>query len=203
MNFLAHAYLSFGAPAVLAGNMSADFVKGSDLSAYPAAMRAGIRLHRAIDQFTDTHPDTRAARTVFTAACGRYSGVFLDIAYDYFLANDGRYFPEGSLEAFARVTYVSLEAQQDSLPAGFRRLLPHMRDHDWLASYRHPEGVQHAFGNIFRRARYLEPSDDAYRAFEKGRDQLDAHYRHFMPLLTAFARELYERQLGRLAEEPE
>ncbi len=35
MNYLAHAYLSFGDPDILAGNMISDFVKGKKKFDYP------------------------------------------------------------------------------------------------------------------------------------------------------------------------
>jgi acyl carrier protein phosphodiesterase len=54
MNYLAHAYLSFGIPEITLGNLISDFVKGKKKNDYPAAIQRGIMLHRAIDTFTDT-----------------------------------------------------------------------------------------------------------------------------------------------------
>ena len=65
MNYLAHAYLSFGMPAITVGNLISDFVKGKQKFTYPAAIQQGIVLHRAIDTFTDTHAVTRKAKTFF------------------------------------------------------------------------------------------------------------------------------------------
>ena len=61
MNFLAHAYLSFGQPEILVGNMISDFVKGKKKFDYPGGIQAGMQLHRAIDTFTDAHPATKEA----------------------------------------------------------------------------------------------------------------------------------------------
>jgi len=52
MNYLAHAYLSFNEPELLLGNMVSDYVKGKKQFDFPKRMQAGIRLHRAIDEFT-------------------------------------------------------------------------------------------------------------------------------------------------------
>ncbi len=41
MNYLAHAYLSFNDPDVLAGNMISDFVKGKKKFDYPGAHTHG------------------------------------------------------------------------------------------------------------------------------------------------------------------
>ncbi|HVZ26147.1 MAG TPA: hypothetical protein VG842_08840, partial [Sediminibacterium sp.] len=88
MNYLAHAYLSFRQPEILVGNMISDFVKGKKQFMYPANIQKGIRLHRAIDAFTDTHPATREAKKILEPAAGRYAAAFMDIVYDHFLAND-------------------------------------------------------------------------------------------------------------------
>ena len=65
MNYLAHAYLSFGHKEVLTGNMISDFVKGKARFQYPEGIQKGIMLHRAIDDFTDTHPATAIAKEIF------------------------------------------------------------------------------------------------------------------------------------------
>ncbi len=59
MNYLAHAYLSFNMPDILVGNMISDFIKGKKQFDYPLPVQKGIRLHRAIDTFTDTHAATQ------------------------------------------------------------------------------------------------------------------------------------------------
>lgn len=65
MNYLAHAYFSFGDPAILTGNMISDYVKGKKQFDYPIAIQKGIKLHRAIDQFTDDHATTKAIKQIF------------------------------------------------------------------------------------------------------------------------------------------
>ncbi len=63
MNFLAHAWLArAGSDAFLYGNLIADGVKGSDLSAWPQDVALGIRHHRRVDAFVDAHPTVLSAR---------------------------------------------------------------------------------------------------------------------------------------------
>src|SRR6266487_5277817 len=88
MNYLAHAYLSFGNNEILIGNMLSDFVKGKTKFSFPLNIQKGIFLHRAIDSFTDIHPVTKHAKQVFKPVTGHYAGVFTDIVYDHFLAAD-------------------------------------------------------------------------------------------------------------------
>src|ERR1700709_705966 len=97
MNYLAHAYLSFNDPEILIGNLISDFVKGKAKYDYPERILAGINLHRAIDNFTDTHDSTRIAKEVFRPYYRLYSGAFIDVVYDHFLATDATEFSAASL----------------------------------------------------------------------------------------------------------
>src|SRR6476661_6521196 len=101
MNYLAHATLSFENDDILTGNMISDFVKGNKKILYPLAIQKGIMLHRMIDEFTDTHFATKQAKTYFRKTAGHYAGVFVDVVYDHFLANDHTQFPGKQLETFA------------------------------------------------------------------------------------------------------
>ena len=170
VNYLAHAYLSFGIPDVVVGNLISDFVKGKKQLEYPDSIRKGITLHRAIDTFTDTHPVTRRAKSYFRAAYGLYSGALIDVAYDHFLANDPMAFREptpvladgggrggvgpcgrtwggggGPLAAFTQQTYRQLATRKSLFPERFARMFPYMRDRDWLYHYRYKEGIFQQF----------------------------------------------------------
>ena len=96
MNYLAHAYLSFGHEEILVGNMISDFVKGKKKFDYSLGIQKGIALHRAIDSFTDDHPVTKLAKQFFKAEYGLYAGAFMDVVYDHFLANDTNEFADGT-----------------------------------------------------------------------------------------------------------
>ena len=96
MNYLAHAYLSFNNPGILAGNMISDFVKGKRKYDYPQKIQQGIAVHREIDRFTDTHPVTKEAKEIFRPAYRLYAGPLIDVVYDHFLANDIDQFPDGA-----------------------------------------------------------------------------------------------------------
>src|SRR5262245_44062659 len=105
MNYLAHAYLSFNDPEVLVGNLINDFVKGKKRFDYPKGIQRGIALHRAIDNFTDQHDATREAKAIFRPAYRLYSGAFVDVVYDHFLAIDENEFSERSLFEFSVKVY--------------------------------------------------------------------------------------------------
>lgn len=187
MNYLAHAFLSFGNPDILAGNIMADFVKGKKLNDFPSGVQSGIRLHRAIDEFTDNHEASHQANKLMYAACGRYSGVFTDVIYDHFLALDKHYFNPASLEQFAQDTYNTLRQYQSIFPEHFKNMFFYMQTHDWLAGYYFKENIDSAFHGIYRRAKFLEESEAAFSQFEDNYTALRDCYTAFMPEVKRFA----------------
>jgi acyl carrier protein phosphodiesterase len=191
LNYLAHAYLSFGSDAVLVGNMVSDFVKGKAYLDYPLPVQKGIKLHRLIDSFTDAHPVNKTARQYLSPAVGRYSGAFLDIIYDHFLAGDPARFPPGTLKTFAVHTYTLLNRESDILPLAFRQMLGYMETHDWLFNYSSRSGIQRSLEGMVRRATYLADDAPVYAWFERYYGELKDSYQVFFPELEAYTREQF------------
>jgi len=193
MNYLAHAYLSFEDADFLAGNMISDFVKGKKKDDYPANIRNGIMLHRAIDTFTDEHPATQEAKTFFRPVYRLYSGAFVDIVYDHFLANDKSIFEPVQLKAFAERTYAKLEPQLPLFPEKFQRLFPYMKSQNWLYHYRYEQGIENSFGGLVRRAKYLSESDEAFSIFKTHYHSLQKCYDHFFPALQTHSHAIFDQ----------
>lgn len=79
MNYLAHLHLGGPLPEQLLGSLYGDFVKGRLEGRFSAPLEAGIRLHRQIDAFTDSHPLVLAAIGRFPAERRRYAGIIVDV----------------------------------------------------------------------------------------------------------------------------
>lgn len=198
MNFLAHAYLSFGHPSLVVGNMISDFVKGSARYLYREAVQKGIMLHRQIDAFTDAHPATQKAKEPFRPYYRLYSGPITDIVYDYFLANDDTIFTEASLRSFSQGIYGCLEAEAASLPANFVLMFSYMKTEDWLYHYRYKDRIQKSLRGMARRAAYMKEGETAYQLFLEHHNYLQDCYR----LFWGEAREFAEQQVKALLELP-
>ena len=187
MNYLAHAYLSFNHPEILVGNLISDFVKGKKKFDYSLGIQNGISLHRAIDTFTDSHPATKEAKQVFQNAYRLYSGAFVDIVYDHFLANDKDEFSESSLLEFSNKVYTIIEEKIAWVPDPFARIFPFMKKQNWLFHYRTIPGIEKSFGGLVRRAAYLHESETASQLFETHYQLLSDCYRQFWKDLKPFA----------------
>jgi acyl carrier protein phosphodiesterase len=192
MNYLAHACLSFNDPEILVGNMISDFVKGKKKFDFPLRIQAGITLHRIIDGFTDEHPATKEAKEFFRPHYRLYSGAFIDVAYDHFLATDITEFTNSSLLGFSEQVYSVLEENKQWLPDRFAGMFPHMRSQNWLYNYRTVLGTERSFGGLVRRSAYLTESDTAGKLFNMHYQPLQACYRHFWQEAKPFAQKQYE-----------
>ena len=188
MNYLAHAYLSFQQPAILAGNMISDFVKGKKQFDYSPGIQKGIQLHRAIDNFTDTHPATQRLKIFFRPHYRLYAGAFTDVVYDYFLANDKNEFasPE-ALRIFGATTYTMLGEYLPGLPANFQKMFVYMKAQDWLYNYREEWLIEKSFLGLERRAVYLKESGIAFTLFSGHIAEMQTCYDEFFPELKRFA----------------
>lgn len=195
MNYLAHAFLSFGQPEILTGNLLADFVKGKRQFTFSSGIQKGIKLHRAIDDFTDKHEATREAKQYFMPACGRYCGAFMDVVYDHFLARDIHHFNQASLKDFAQKTYNTIRPFEPAFPDRFDKVYYYMEHQDWLSGYYFKEGIFKSFRGLSYRAKFLNEhdADAAALAFEQHYTQLQHYYSTFMPDVEAFALEWFGR----------
>jgi acyl carrier protein phosphodiesterase len=191
VNYLAHAYLSFGSDPVLLGNLISDFVKGKAVESYPEAIQRGIRLHRRIDHFTDTHPEVKRAAQYLAPAAGRYSGVFLDIVYDHFLATDEKRFTPQTLKSFSGQVYETIRDNEALLPDVFLYMFRFMEQQDWLYHYSTREGIRRSLSGMARRAQYLRDDAPVFEGFEAHYEELRRSYSVFFPELEAYAREQF------------
>jgi acyl carrier protein phosphodiesterase len=196
MNFLAHAFLSFNDHDILTGNMISDFVKGKRKFDFPLSIQNGIYLHREIDNFTDFHPATARAKEFFRPYYRLYSGAFVDIVFDHFLATDTQQFSQkDSLKSFSLTTYDLLEKNSLYFPEPFQRMFPFMKNQNWLYEYYFKEGIRKSFGGLVRRAIYLNESDIAFQVFNDHYEELKNCYWQFFPELKEFALEKMQELL--------
>jgi acyl carrier protein phosphodiesterase len=196
MNYLAHAYLSFNDSEILTGNMISDFVKGKKKFDHPPGIQKGITLHRAIDEFTDKHPATKQAKEFFRKDYRLYSGAFVDIVYDHFLAKDKTQFTdEAALKKFSSVTYDQLQNHSAAFPERFTIFFAYMKKEDWLYHYQYIEFIEQSFKGLVRRSQYLTESTTAGRIFVQHYQSLENCYIDFFNDLKTFSLNYFHQLL--------
>ena len=188
MNFLAHSYLSFSEEQ-LVGNMIADFVKNRDVARLPESIQKGIKLHRAIDSFTDAHPLIHEAKAPFRPLVRLYSGAFVDVAFDYFLANDTVENSQREWQEHSQRVYAVLRRYEEFLPEVFKKVLDKMQQDDWLYNYRNEWGIDYSFRNVVNKAQFLDKTTNVFPAFLANKDFLREKYEIFFPEIKSFAQD--------------
>lgn len=148
MNFLAHAWLAGEGPEDRLGALIGDFVKGPLPGSLPAGLAAGVELHRRVDRYADDHPAFQRSRERVSRERRRYAGIMVDMFYDHFLALHWHQFSCLPLEVYVAVLYDQAESHLASLPSRFHRTLGHMRQENWLLSYRQPEAIALALDRL-------------------------------------------------------
>ena len=144
MNYLAHIFLSGSNKKMQFGNFIADTVKGSSYNKYPPAIRDGILLHRAIDSFTDTHPSVKEYIRVMRPHFGRYSGILLDIYFDYILASRFEEYSAVSLKRFTKRFYFTMIWYFRWLPVSIKSFMLHFIMTNRLSKYGTVEGIKNS-----------------------------------------------------------
>ena len=181
MNFLAHSYLTFTDEQIV-GQFLQDFIRNKDRFSFPQKIGEGITLHRAIDTFTDAHPEIHEAKKIFSPLVRLYAGAFVDVSFDYFLANS---IGDKALKAHSEKVYRVLRNHEEFLPENFLRMLDSMEKDNWLYNYREEWGIEFSIRNVLNKAKYLNKNLAVFEVFLNHKPQLQYHFDHFYPDLVA------------------
>nr|WP_199048648.1 ACP phosphodiesterase [Dyella sp. ASV24] len=192
MNHLAHTLLAGDDELLRLGGLMGDFVHGKPDSALPAGLIAGIRLHRAIDVYTDSHPVVVEARTLLPAPYRRYGGILLDMWFDHLLARDFPRWSDQSLDVYSAGVRELLYRHESLLPPGLLRFRHYMDAHALPAGYARPEEMGAAFDGISHRLRRANPVGEALPVLVGLDRPLQATFETFFPQLKQFAAQWIE-----------
>ncbi len=176
MNYLAHLSLAQPDSHSLVGNLMGDFMKGVRLADLPIGIQRGIENHWAVDRFTDNHPAVLALKPLFSARYRRFSGIIVDISFDYFLTKHWSTFHALPLRTLLDNSYVGLLAGRDHMPERMKTTVEQMAAQDWLGSYAQFEQVSFALDRVAQRIRFSNRFNGAGREAE----------RHYVALEQAF-----------------
>lgn len=187
MNFLAHLFLTRSSEAVTVGNFLGDFLTNRQVKALPEAVQEGVRIHRAIDEFTDQHPLVREGANLLKPAHGRYAPVVLDVMFDFLLAkNWERYSATQPLREFADDTYQVLLATTPLMPEKIAERTRRMVAADWLVHYATVEGISYTFSRMKTRSSQPQSIEDGAFTMVEHLEALNDLFIGFFPELIKF-----------------
>lgn len=187
MNHLAHVLLAGPQPEARLGAMLGDFWRGSPDPGWPPAVAAGVRLHRKIDVYTDSHPIVATARRLFAPPYRRYAGILLDVYFDHALARRWARYSDQSITLLSGQVLALLAANLAWLPADLTRFAAYMRHNHLFAAYAEPAVIERVLAGIGMRLRHTNPLASAAPVLWDHAEELDRSFAEFFPALRVEA----------------
>ncbi|GAB3273805.1 ACP phosphodiesterase [Parahaliea aestuarii] len=198
MNFLAHFHLAWPDPGLVAGALEGDYFKGPLRGDHSGDIEAGVRLHRAVDAYTDSHPALAALRRQFPPALRRYAGIVIDISFDHYLTRDWQRYHHRPLPEFSREVYRVLNTRQGELTPGAQRMAHRLQEHDILNCYHRWDAVTSTAERIGSRLRRGNALAGLAPQLHPLRPAMAQAFVDFYPDLRDFAAD-FRRQLNQSA----
>jgi len=149
LNLLAHAvFLPYGDALRMTGSVIGDCIRGPLDSAENAhlhpSVREGIRLHRALDTLSESHPSMQAARALFPESNRRFAAIAIDLVGDWVLWRHWRQFnPEPSWDFIKRCERALANHRKD-LPFAAAEWTNRILNQHLLTACTSPQGIRTA-----------------------------------------------------------
>lgn len=163
-------------------------MKGNPESQFSQPIAQGVRLHRFVDSYTDSHHTVKQAKQLFPNGLRRFSGIALDMFWDHCLANRWSEYHDESLDQFCThsLMQVMSEEMRDVLPDRFVTVTHAMSEGRWLQSYQHIENIEFALQRMSHRSPRMVTLVDCIPYLQQNYHQLDELFAQLYPqILTA------------------
>ncbi|SMO59442.1 Acyl carrier protein phosphodiesterase [Saccharicrinis carchari] len=193
MNFLAHIYLSGNPGPLMIGNFIADFVKGKQVERFAPEIQDGIRLHRKIDAFTDSHPVVKQSSVRFKPCYQRYSSVVVDVIYDHFLAKNWQQYSPVPLHTYVSQVHTYLLKNYFVLPNRVKGFLPFLIKSRRLENYQHMWGIQKSLSLMANHSSLPAESECGMKIMSEQYAALEKEFKFFFTEL----RQMVEKELAK------
>ncbi|WP_047044572.1 ACP phosphodiesterase [Vibrio mexicanus] len=189
MNFLAHLHIANHCDSDLQGNLLGDFVKGDPSKQYEERLVKGIKLHRFVDSYTDTHAVMKETKSLFPKGVRRFSPIAMDMFWDHCLAANWERYHDESLRSFC--DFAEAQARQHSefpLPSRYLNLMSIMWDQRWLESYQHLDNIEYALIRMSSRSPRMSELKNCFEHIENNYHQLLERFELLYPDVLAAAK---------------
>jgi acyl carrier protein phosphodiesterase len=186
MNYLAHLYLSGNNHEIMIGNFIADHVKGKQIELYDEGIVKGIRLHRLIDEFTDSHEIVSISKNRIRQDFNKYTPVIIDVFYDHFLAINWKKYHHEDLELYVSRFYDLVNTNGHRIPEKTNQMLQYMIPQNWLLNYRSIEGINKTLTGMSRRTKFESKMEFAAAHLEKHYTDLERDFESYFEELRSY-----------------
>lgn len=193
MNFLGHLYFSNGDVQLMHANLLGDYIKGSNLSAYPEIIQKGVKLHRTIDNYIDTHPIIRELLHELHGPLPKISGIAIDLYFDHLLARNWRKYHDQDLKEFVKLFYASSANHMTFETREYQFMMDKMKEFDWLYNYRTHEGLTYACTGLSKRISFENSLWKAPDVFIEKEELITLTFNKFMKEAIPFFENYFKK----------
>jgi len=171
----------------LAGGVLGDFVKGPIPDAFPVELRAGLRLHRRIDSYSNRLSEMKTSVRRFPPALRRPAPILLDIVADHCLTLAWPRQTDEDITAFSGRVYAALGRFGPWVPEQSRGFLERMVEHDLMSRYADRDVVERAMAHVLERLGMTHLECDLPGILDEHLDAFAKDFEIYFPLLRIFA----------------
>ncbi|MGH7884663.1 MAG: ACP phosphodiesterase [Thermodesulfobacteriota bacterium] len=183
MNYLAHVFLAEDNEESKLGNFLGDFVKGRLTNQYSAGIIKGIKMHRKVDVFTDSHKIVKNSRKLISPKRRRWAGAIIDIFFDHFLTVHWDKYSELKLDDFVLNFYDTLKkfniSVKNDLDFNFEKLIAN----DWMRKYENIDGLELVFSKLSNRVKTINPLTGSEQELINNYKDFENNFLIFFPQL--------------------
>jgi len=186
MNYLAHLYLSGNNHEIMIGNFIADHVKGKQIELFDEEIVKGIKLHRLIDEFTDTHKVVEQSKIRLRSEFGKYSPVIVDVFYDHYLAIKWEQYHHEELSLYADNFYTLLNNNHHRLPIRTQQMIQYMIPQNWLLNYKTIAGINKTLTGMSKRTKFESKMDVAAIYLDRYYSEFENEFNEYFEELRTY-----------------
>jgi len=190
MNYLSHLFLAEDTDESKIGNLLGDFVKGRLNDDFSPEIIKGIKTHRKIDFFTDSHDTIKETKRLISPERRKYSGVLVDIFFDHFLTVQWERYSDKDFDLFIVDTYKILLKYQDIYPLKGKALIPRIVQKDWLRKYGDFDGLSLVFERMSERVKRKNPLKGSEQELRDNYSEIEKNFNIFFPEIIKFVEEI-------------
>lgn len=156
-------------------------MRGSDLSRFPHGVEQGIRLHRYLDRYTDTHPALAGVRESMPDVPRRFAGIVMDVMFDHHLARRWEQVSALSLDGHACFVHDALTRHEAHFPQPLKRFMRILDNESILQKNVHLESIELTLARIASRSEKFHVLALGVEQLEPLRESLTEPFNAFYP----------------------
>ena len=158
-----------------------DFMHKKDELSYDGRILEGIKLHRAIDSYTDKHSASLELRQLLRARHDKYASVVVDLIWDHCLSICWSTYSGTALSSFNENIYEILLRRKSDLPPKLLGKIDSMVRNDFLMAYANEDNMRSSLNWMDNRVKFKSNFVGAIDDIRENRDYIFDLFKNFFP----------------------